>query len=113
MIPSQQRHRPSAGTRSQSSADRRLSPQEDSPTHHEHACLLSIHEALGNGVGCQDLIPEGEKGSLVLHLASMPPALERAWNQGCPRMVVGMGFCSQSLLRKDALWRPTLLFLPG
>jgi hypothetical protein len=37
-----------------------------SKTHHEHTCLLPIHEALGNRVGCQDLVSEEGKRSLVI-----------------------------------------------
>lgn len=52
---------------------------DSSSTHHEHARLLPIHEALGNGVWSQDLISEEGKRSLViLPIASIP----RAWNIG-------------------------------
>lgn len=34
--------------------------QKTSSTHHEQTGLLAIHEALGDGIGSQDLVSEGQ-----------------------------------------------------
>lgn len=53
--------------------------RDSSSTHHEHARLLPIHEALGNGVWSQDLISkEGKRSLVILPIALIP----RAWNIG-------------------------------
>lgn len=41
-------------------------PPEE-PAHHEHTRLLSVHEALRNGIWSQDLVSEEEKGGRSVH----------------------------------------------
>lgn len=92
-------------------------PARGSSAHHEHARLLPVHEALRDGVWCQDLISEGKKEA-----DQFTPKLQSrvAWNisERVPlrtHSVADVEFLSLSLRKEDISQVPfcSLLRLNG